>query len=141
MAAKLPPHTVLYDGECSFCTFQIKVISWLDWFHAVRLVPIADPAAAAMNHGIPQADLEEAIHCIAGSGRIYRGARCLRFIGMRMPLVVPFALFLWIPGVIYLAEIVYRWVSRHRQVIGRIFGCKSACAIMPTRRRDHEARH
>ena len=58
---------------------------------------------------------------------------------MRMPLAVPFALILWLPGVIYLAEIVYRWISRNRHLIGKLFGCKGACAIVPARRRNNES--
>lgn len=132
-------NTVLYDGDCPLCTFQMRVITWLDWFNSVRLIPIADPRAAEIAPDISREDLQEAIHCITKSGRIYRGARCVRFIGMRMPLAVPFALLLWIPGVIYLAEIVYRWVSRRRLVLSRLFGCKGACAIVPARRRDGES--
>ena len=131
-------NTVLYDGDCPLCTFQMRVITWLDWFNTVRLIPIADSRAAEIAPGIKREDLQEAIHCIAKRGRIYRGARCVRFIGMRLPLAVPLALVLWIPGVIYLAEIVYRLISRNRLVLSRLFGCKGACAIMPARRRDGE---
>ena len=129
-------HIVLYDGDCSLCTFQMRVITWLDWFHAVSLLPIADPRAAALAPQLTRHDLLEAIHCLTRDGKIHRGARCLRFIGLRMPLAFPFALFLWIPGVIYLAEIGYRWISRNRHLLSRVFGCKEACAIMPARRRE-----
>ena len=128
-------HVVLYDGDCSLCTFQMRVITWLDWFNAVALVPIADPRAGQIAPQLTRADLQEAIHCVARDGRIYRGARALRFIGLRLPLAVPMALVLWIPGVIYVAEIAYRWISRHRQLLSRVFGCKEACAIMPARKR------
>ena len=129
-------HIVLYDGDCSLCTFQMRVITWLDWFHAVSLLPIADPRAAALAPQLTRHDLLEAIHCLTKDGKIHRGARCLRFIGLRMPLAFPFALILWIPGVIYLAEIGYRWISRNRHLLSRVFGCKEACAIMPARRRE-----
>ena len=129
-------HIVLYDGECSLCTFQMRVITWLDWFHAVSLLPIADPRAAVLAPQLTREDLLEAIHCLTKDGKIHRGARCLRFIGLRMPLAFPFALILWIPGVIYLAEIGYRWISRNRHLLSRVFGCKEACAIMPARRRE-----
>jgi predicted DCC family thiol-disulfide oxidoreductase YuxK len=55
-----------------------------------------------------------------------------------MPLAVPFALVMWIPGVIYVAEIFYRWLSRNRLLLSRLFGCKEACAILPARRRANE---
>ena len=133
-------HFVLYDGECSLCTFQMRVITWLDWFNTVTLVPIANPLASELAPRLTREALLEAIHCVARDGRIHRGARCIRFIGMRMPLAVPIALVLWIPGVIWIAERIYSWVSRNRHLLSRLFGCKEACAIMPTRRRVNEER-
>lgn len=131
-------HTVLYDDECMMCTFQMKVLSWLDWFHALALVPLSDPRAQAIAPQLTREDLLEAIHCVTPERRIYRGARAIRFVGMRLPLLVPVALFLWIPGVIQIAEIIYAWVSRNRHLISRVFGCKDACALMPARKREQD---
>jgi predicted DCC family thiol-disulfide oxidoreductase YuxK len=134
-AAQSIRHVVLYDGECSLCTFQMKLITWLDWFHVIDLVPIADPRAQVLAPALTREALLEAIHCVRPDGRIERGARCLRFIGMRLPLMVIVALVLWIPGVIWVAERIYQWVSRNRHLLSRIFGCKDACAILPARKR------
>jgi predicted DCC family thiol-disulfide oxidoreductase YuxK len=101
-------------------------------------MPIADPRAQEIAPRLTRTDLHEAIHCVAANGKIYRGARCLRFIGVRMPLALPFAVVMWIPGVIVVAEIIYRWISRNRYILSRVFGCKEACAIMPARKRSHE---
>ena len=129
-----PTNVVLYDGECALCTFQMKLLTWLDWCNVVTLIPIADPRTAALAPTLTTEALQAAIHCLARDGRIYRGARCLRFVGMRMPLLVPLALVLWIPGVIVIAEWIYQWISRHRYILSRVFGCKEACALMPQRR-------
>lgn len=114
----------------------MRVITWLDWFNTVALVPIADPRAQEIAPRLTRTDLQEAIHCVALDGKIYRGARCLRFIGLRMPLAFPFALLMWVPGVILVAEIFYRWISRNRYLLSRVFGCKDACAILPARQRS-----
>jgi len=131
-------HIVLYDDECPMCTFQMKVLSWLDWRHALALVPLSDPQAQEVAPQLTREDLLEAIHCVTPERRIYRGARAIRFVGMRLPLLVPVALFLWLPGVIWIAEIVYQWVSRNRLLLSRIFGCKDACAILPARKREQD---
>ena len=131
-------HIVLYDDECPLCQFQMKVLSWLDWRNALAIVPLSDPQAKAVAPSLTREDLLEAIHCVTPEGRIYRGARAIRFVGMRLPLLVPVALFLWIPGVIILAEIVYGWVSRNRLLLSRVFGCKGACAVMPARKREQD---
>ncbi len=131
---------VLFDDECSLCTFQSRVITWLDWFNTVSLVPISNPRVAGIAPGLTREDLSEAIHCVTARGRIHRGARCIRHISLRMPAAFPVALVLWIPGIIYVAEIIYRWLSRNRHLLGRLFGCKDACAIMPARSRANEER-
>ena len=131
-------HFVLYDDQCPMCTFQMRVVTWLDWFDVTTLVPMSDPRAQQIAPSLTPEDLSAAMHCVTKSGRIFRGARCIRYIGMRMPLLVPLALSLWIPGVIWIAEKVYAWVSRNRYILSRVFGCKEACAVLPPRARRNE---
>lgn len=131
-------HVVLYDDECPLCTFQMKMLTWLDWFGVLSLVPLSHERATEIAPGISREDLQEAIHCIAKDGKIYRGARALRFVGMRLPLMIPAALIMWIPGVILIAEKAYQFISKHRLVFSRLFGCKGACALLPTRERAQD---
>lgn len=135
-----PSNIVLYDDQCSLCTFQMRVVTWLDWFNAVTLMPISNPRVAEIAPTITREALLEAIHCVAKDGRIHRGARCIRFIGLRMPLGIPVALVLWFPGVIWVAEKVYQWVSRNRHLLSRLFGCKEACSILPARERANDGK-
>lgn len=129
---------VLFDDHCPLCTFQSRLLTWLDWFNVLSLVPLSHPRAAELAPQLSRADLLEAIHCISTDGTIYRGARALRYVGMRMPLLVPMALFLWFPGVIWIAERVYQFVSRNRHVLSKLFGCQGACAVLPARERENE---
>ena len=131
-------HIILYDGDCPMCVFQMKMLSWLDWFGVLALVPLSDPRAQEVAPQLTREDLLEAIHCVTPQGRIYRGARAIRFVGMRLPLLVPVALFLWIPGVIQVAELIYQWVSRNRHLLSRVFGCKDACALLPAKKREQD---
>ncbi len=126
-------HFVLYDSECSFCTFQMKVLRWLDWQDKFELLPGADARAAILAPQLTADALNEAIHCVTAEGAIHRGARAIRFIAMRLPVMVPLALVLWVPGVIFLAERIYALISRNRQFISQAFGCKGACALLPDR--------
>jgi len=129
-------HIVLYDDGCPLCTFQMRLLTWLDWFDVLALMPLAKAADVAPS--LTRDDLLAAIHCLTRDGRIYRGARCLRFAGMRLPLLVPLALVLWIPGVIQIAEKIYAVISRNRLLLSRLFGCKEACAILPKRAREQD---
>jgi predicted DCC family thiol-disulfide oxidoreductase YuxK len=117
----------------------MKLLAWMDWGNRIALTPLSDPEVAGIAPSLTAEALREAIHCVTPSGRIYRGARAIRFVGMRVPPLWPLALFLWIPGVIFIAEIVYQWISRNRYLLSRVFGCKDACAILPTRNRPADA--
>ena len=131
-------HLVLYDGECPLCVFQMRLLTWLDWFNALALIPFTDPRAQQAAPQIDREQLRAAMHCVAKDGRIYRGARCIRFVGMRLPVLVPIALLLWVPGVNWIAEKVYGFIARHRLTLSRVFGCKEARAIMPARKREQD---
>lgn len=125
---------VLYDDQCPLCTFQMRALTWIDWFNTAELLPVSHLAAIGQAPAIAREELLEAIHAVSPSGRVYRGARCIRFLGLRIPLLVPLSLLLWLPGVIQLAELIYRWISRHRYTLSRVFGCKGACGLVPARR-------
>ncbi|MGB0579634.1 MAG: thiol-disulfide oxidoreductase DCC family protein [Limisphaerales bacterium] len=131
-------NTLIYDSDCPLCKFQMKLLTWLDWFNCVRLLPIKDPEAAQVAPKLTREALLEAIHVVTPENKIHRGARCIRYLGLRMPLLIPLALFLWIPGIIWIAEIVYQWISRNRHLLSKWFGCGEACSIMPARERKED---
>lgn len=131
---KREKHVLLFDSDCPLCTFQSRSLAWMDWLSKVEMIPLKDPRSAEIAPDITREDLQEAIHCITPENEIHRGARAIRFLAMRIPLLVPVGLFLWIPGVIWIAEKVYAFVSKHRLFFSKIFGCKGACAIMPEKK-------
>jgi predicted DCC family thiol-disulfide oxidoreductase YuxK len=108
------------------------------WRDVLALVPLSDKQAQELVPSLTREDLQEAIHCVTPERKIHRGARAIRFVGMRLPLLVPIALVLWLPGVIQLAEVVYQWVSRNRLLLSKLFGCKGACAVLPKRVREQD---
>jgi predicted DCC family thiol-disulfide oxidoreductase YuxK len=134
----MTPHLVLYDDQCPLCTFQMRLLSWMDWLNRLALVPLSSEKARNAAPQLSADDLRSAIHCITPEGRIHRGARAIRFASLRLPILIPLALFLWIPGVIQVAEIVYKLVSENRYLLSRWFGCSDACAILPKRQRDQD---
>ena len=131
-------HLVLYDDECPLCTFQMKVLTWLDWLNVAALVPLSSDRAREAAPQLDRETLRAAMHVITSKGKIHRGARCIRFLSLRMPLLFPLGLLLWVPGVIWIAEHVYQLIARNRYLLSRVFGCKDACAIMPARKREQD---
>jgi predicted DCC family thiol-disulfide oxidoreductase YuxK len=129
-------HLVLYDDQCPLCVFQMKMLTWLDWLHVARVVPLSSPEAQAAAPSLQPEQLRAAMHVVTPDGTSLRGARSIRFLSLRMPLLVPLGIFLWVPGVIWIAEKFYQWVARNRLTLSKLFGCKDACAILPSRKRE-----
>lgn len=131
-------HLVLYDDECPMCVFQMKLLTWLDWLDVAALVPLSSERAREVAPQLDRETLRAAMHVVTADGKVHRGARCIRFLSLRMPLLVPLGVLLWVPGVIWIAEIVYRLVAGNRQAISRAFGCKDACSILPAKKREQD---
>jgi predicted DCC family thiol-disulfide oxidoreductase YuxK len=125
-----PPHRVWYDGACRFCCRQVAWLRRLDWRGRFHFQPSSELSVEDGRRLTP-ADLDRAIHCVAASGAVYRGARCLRFVGLRLPLLAPLAVCLYLPGLIQLADRVYDWVSRNRYRLGCGHSCSPPNAKSP----------
>jgi len=115
-------HVVIYDGECNFCSAQVRWLHRLDWFKRLKFISSDDVHVRKIAPEIPQEKLSEAIYCVSRSGGVSRAARCFRFMAMRIPLLVPVALLLWFPGVIWVAEKIYEMIARNRSTLSRFFG-------------------
>ncbi len=112
----------------------MQLITWLDWFNTISLIPISQADLGSFPVRLERDDLLAAIHCFSPEGRLYRGARCIRRLSRSMPLALPLAILLYVPGVIWLAEKIYQWISRNRYVLSRVFRCNEACRILPAKR-------
>lgn len=118
-------HRVIYDGGCPFCCRVARRLQRLDWLNRLQWLPAQEAEAEARARGVSAAQLLQALHCFSRQGRIYSGARALRFVGLRLPLLCLPALLLCLPGALAVAEKLYRAVAARRHGWG---GCpKEAC--------------
>lgn len=116
-------HVVIYDGDCAFCSAQVRWLKKLDWFGTLKFVSFTDRHVEEIAPTLSREELSTAIYCVAKDGKISRAARCFRFIALRIPLLVPLAIVMWIPGVIWIAEKIYAAIARNRAKLSRFFGC------------------
>jgi predicted DCC family thiol-disulfide oxidoreductase YuxK len=123
---KATSHLVLFDGECPFCRAQVRLLERLDWLHLFRCLPRSDPRVGELAPSLALDQLPEAICCVPEGGGIYCGARCIRYLALRVPVLLPLGMVLWIPGIIRVADRVYGWIARNRHRLSRI-GCRSGC--------------
>lgn len=108
---------VLYDNLCLMCGRGRRIITALDWFSRIETVPLYD-TKRLMNAQLPVVATEELlkeIHLIETDGTILKGFYACRKIGLLMPLTFPFSLFLYVPGIPYLGERIYRHIANKKE--------------------------
>jgi predicted DCC family thiol-disulfide oxidoreductase YuxK len=113
--------TLLFDGDCGFCTTTANV--------AARIAPLADVVpyqrADLVSLGVAEDAVAKAVQWVAVDGRVFAGAaaiaRLLRSAGRGWRLI---GLLLSAPGLRLLAELGYRVVSANRH---RLPGGTPAC--------------
>lgn len=118
--------TLIFDGECGFCTRSRNFLAKIDNAHRIHTVPLQNPGA------IQYADremLQHTLHWVGPDGTVATGAEAVNIalsaaLGMDLPLQV----YRRIPGMRTLQERVYRWIADRR---GRFPGVTPWCDTHP----------
>jgi len=107
---------VLYDGLCPFCQRAVRLLKRLDWakrFHyqdcrdTAHLPPCAVP--------LEPAKLLEQMHLVTPDRkRAFVGFKAFRWMAWRLPLTLPLAPLLYIPGIPWLGTRIYLWIAKNR---------------------------
>jgi predicted DCC family thiol-disulfide oxidoreductase YuxK len=120
---------VLFDGDCPLCRMGVGYLRRLDWlgrlhYQNVRAEAELPPAAAA----IPRDRRLDEMHVLTPDRkRSPAGFSAFRWMAWRLPLTLPLAPFLYLPGVRWAGDRVYRWVARNR--FGLVPCRDGACAV------------
>lgn len=107
---------VLFDGDCAFCQKSVGILRKLDWFGTLHYQSARDEEALPPS-AVPldaEAMLEEMHVVTPDRQRAYAGFRAFRWMAWRLPLTLLIAPLLYLPGVPWLGNTVYRWVARNR---------------------------
>ena len=126
--------TVLYDGNCGFCTRQARLAQRVVGARRVRLVSTAAPGTLAQFAGLTQGATSRQLHVQDASGRRWGGAAAVARLVRALPIVGALGWLYYLPGIRQVADLVYGWFSRNRYAISRRLGwdlstCDGACAL------------
>lgn len=116
--------TVLYDGDCGFCTWTAMVLRRLDRRRRLSLVPLA---GSELGDQPPLDDLVESLHAVDAEGRWWVGADACLEIAHRIPILRPLELVGRLPLAKPVLAVGYRVVARNRHRLSRLLGLTS-CA-------------
>lgn len=119
--------TLIFDGNCGFCTRCRDLLGRLDRKARVRTLPFQQPGVAE-EAGATREELGRSVCWLGADGARYWGAEAANAalsaaLGNRLPLRL-----YRVPGVRQLQNAVYRWVADHRH---RLPGTTPWCSAHP----------
>ena len=104
---------LLFDGDCAFCC------AWAEHWRIAAGDRIDFAASQTVGGRFPEispADLERAVHLISPTGQVYSGAGAiLRVRSLAIQRTWWQSAYESVPGVAAVAELVYRFIARHRK--------------------------
>jgi predicted DCC family thiol-disulfide oxidoreductase YuxK len=122
---------ILFDNDCGFCRWSLSKL--LAWDRQSRLRPVALQSEQAddLLMGMDRERKMASWHLVAPNGRTYSGGEAVPQLARLLPAGAPIAaLASAFPRT---TDRAYRWVSRHRERLGRVLG-ERACAVDPAER-------
>ena len=126
---------LLNDGRCGFCIESVKRLLVLDVFgylepidfHAVEDLTALHPALTAEK-------CQSRIQLVEPDGRLSEGFFFLRRLSLKLPILMPLAPFLYLPGTGWIGQRVYDWVAARRFLLHRNTSCETnQCVIVDQR--------
>lgn len=114
----VPRDTCYYDGQCGMCRRTVRILRALDWLGRLDIKDMTAVPAAELP--VPFETAMTGMPMRTRSGAVLVGFRAVRRALMQTPLGIPVTWILYIPGISWAGEHLYRYIARNR---------RRACAI------------
>jgi predicted DCC family thiol-disulfide oxidoreductase YuxK len=129
-----PPAQVLYDGDCALCRKSVSLLQRLDWLQRLKYLSVRNQAQIPDDARLRPERLLQEMHLVTPDrARVYHGFAAFRWLAWRLPLLMPLAPLLYLPGVPWLGQRLYLWVARNRF---RLVPCHGGVCTLPAARVD-----
>ena len=97
---------VLFDGGCPICRRTVRFMRRFDWRGRLQF---ADAP------GLTEREAMQQMYVVDSRGRRFAGYDAQLRIAREVPLLWPFALVGWVPGLRHIGLAVYRYIAANRQ--------------------------
>lgn len=125
---------VIFDGQCRFCTSQVRILQRLDFSRRLSFISLHDPLVSQWYPDLTYDQLMKQIYVIPATDSTrsrrqdsadpvrYGGAEGFRYIAWRLPIFWPIAALLSIPFTMPLWKAMYDFIARQRYRFGKLGG-------------------
>ncbi len=121
---------VIFDGQCRFCTAQVRNLSRLDrWSGRLSFLSLHDPRVADRYPDLAYDDLMAQMYVVDRQGRRHGGSEAVRYLTRRLPLLWPVMPILHLPGTAGLWRWGYHQIAKRRYRIAGKDCDDGACSI------------
>jgi predicted DCC family thiol-disulfide oxidoreductase YuxK len=121
---------VIYDGQCEFCTAQVRRLCRWDGAARLAYLSLHDERVAELCPDLSQDQLMQQMYVILPDGSAYGGAAAVRYLTRRLPRLWPFAPWLHIPGTLPVWQWLYRGIARRRYGLAGRRACPAGSCKM-----------
>lgn len=134
--------TVIYDADCGICLWLSRLLKRLDLRHHITFqgnddiaeLLVGKPGGQTVRVDLPKAITPElvlgSLVVVDPAGRVFTRSRAVSEVIRALPLGLPVALAMRIPGIAQLLDVLYNVVAARRQRISVAFGM-AACGLTP----------
>jgi predicted DCC family thiol-disulfide oxidoreductase YuxK len=124
LVAAPAPMTVLFDGNCPFCSRSAHAIQQTFGKERIALCDFQQAGALDAYPAVTRDAAVAKMHVVMPDGRVYAGAEAFARIAISVPLAGWPAWLYYVPGVKQIADATYALVAKYRY---RLFGRKATC--------------
>jgi predicted DCC family thiol-disulfide oxidoreductase YuxK len=105
-----------YDSQCPQCRRSVRLLKWLDWQQRLEFIDGGDETnLKGLSPFLPASPSIREMHLITPDrAEVHRGFKALRWLAWRLPLLVPLAPFLSLPGIGRLGQRLKAWAALDR---------------------------
>jgi predicted DCC family thiol-disulfide oxidoreductase YuxK len=122
MTGRMTRPVVIYDGACGLCQGGIQWISRRAVRDELEFLPCQSVERRARFPALEEARCMEAIHLVLPDGRVLAGHAAIPEILRHLNRWRRLAALFRLPGMRWLAPVVYAWIARHRYQISCLLG-------------------
>jgi predicted DCC family thiol-disulfide oxidoreductase YuxK len=123
---------VIYDGQCSLCVAQIRLLARFDLLGRLSYLSLHDSRTAQLYPDLSRKELDAQMYVVDRHSRRHGGPGAVRYLSRALPLLWPLALLLHVPGTMPLWSRLYEAVARARHRFGITHCSEEQCGRRPS---------
>ncbi|WNS74673.1 DUF393 domain-containing protein [Bacillus sp. DTU_2020_1000418_1_SI_GHA_SEK_038] len=119
----------LYDETCSLCKESKRFFEKIDFFQKISWVSLQEYERNGHPLLFDKISLRRELHIISSSGKVRKGFDAVRYILLLSPPLNLLGLCLFLPGMSFAGNPIYKWIAKNRHKFLRKKCDNGSCSL------------